>query len=121
MGTVQEVDFLVDGARRCAPGMRVLDAGCGPGRHSLELARRGIAVVGVDMSPDFVALARAEAGDLPVEFLEADVRDAGRTPTSSTPSSACARAGSASSAATTVSSTSSLGSPRRCDRAAASR
>ena len=77
-GTVQEVGFLVD-ALALAPGMRVLDAGCGPGRHSLELARRGIAVVGVDASPDFVALARdaagAEAGDLPVEFHEADVRD----------------------------------------------
>jgi SAM-dependent methyltransferase len=74
MGTVQEVEFLVD-ALELTPGMRVLDAGCGPGRHSLELARRGIAVVGVDASPDFIALARAEAGTLPVEFLEADVRE----------------------------------------------
>jgi SAM-dependent methyltransferase len=73
MGTVQEVDFIVD-ALQLEPGMRVLDAGCGPGRHSLELGRRGVRVVGIDMSPDFVALARAEAGDLPVEFHEADVR-----------------------------------------------
>ncbi len=73
-GTVQEIDFLVD-ALELRPGMRVLDAGCGPGRHALELARRGISVVGVDTSPDFVALARAAAGDLPVEFHEADVRE----------------------------------------------
>ena len=73
-GTVQEVDFLVD-ALELRPRMRVLDAGCGPGRHSLELGRRGINVVGVDTSPDFLALARAEAGDLPVEFHEADVRE----------------------------------------------
>jgi SAM-dependent methyltransferase len=73
-GTVQEVDFLVD-ALELRPGMRVLDAGCGPGRHALELARRGISVVGVDTSPDFVALARAAAGDLPLEFHEADVRE----------------------------------------------
>jgi len=73
-GTVQEIDFLVD-ALELRPGMRVLDAGCGPGRHSLELGRRGINVVGVDTSPDFLALARAEAGDLPVEFHEADVRE----------------------------------------------
>jgi SAM-dependent methyltransferase len=73
MGTVQEVDFLVD-ALPLEPGMRVLDAGCGPGRHSLELGRRGINVVGIDLSPDFVALARADAGALPVEFHEADVR-----------------------------------------------
>ena len=56
-GTEQEVDFLVD-ALGLEPGMRVLDAGCGPGRHALALARRGIEVVGVDLSPDFVALAR---------------------------------------------------------------
>lgn len=73
MGTVQEVDFVVD-VLGLEPGMRLLDAGCGPGRHSLELGRRGISVVGVDMSPDFIALARADAGDLPVEFHEADVR-----------------------------------------------
>jgi SAM-dependent methyltransferase len=73
MGTVQEVDFVVD-VLGLEPGMRLLDAGCGPGRHSLELGRRGISVVGVDLSPDFIALARAEAGDLPVEFHEADVR-----------------------------------------------
>lgn len=72
-GTVQEVDFLVD-ALGLQPGMQVLDAGCGPGRHALELGRRGIAVVGVDASPDFVALARAEAEGLPVEFHETDVR-----------------------------------------------
>ena len=41
-GTVQEVDFLVDtlGLGRAT---RVLDVGCGPGRHAHELARRGIA------------------------------------------------------------------------------
>jgi SAM-dependent methyltransferase len=73
-GTIQEVDFLVD-MLKLLPGTRVLDAGCGPGRHALELGRRGISVVGVDASPDFVALARAEAGTLPVEFREHDVRD----------------------------------------------
>ena len=48
-GTAQEVDFLVD-ALGLEPGMRVLDVGCGPGRHAHELARRGIAVHGVDIS-----------------------------------------------------------------------
>lgn len=72
-GTTQEVEFLVD-ALALEPGMRVLDAGCGPGRHALELARRGIEVVGVDASPDFIALAQAEAASLPAEFVEADVR-----------------------------------------------
>jgi SAM-dependent methyltransferase len=72
-GTVQDVEFLVD-ALELGPGDRVLDAGCGPGRHALELGKRGIEVVGVDASPDFVALARDAAGDLPVEFVEADIR-----------------------------------------------
>jgi SAM-dependent methyltransferase len=75
-GTVQEVDFLVD-ALGLAAGMSVLDVGCGPGRHSLELARRGITVEGVDLSPDFVRLAReaATAEGLPATFRELDVRE----------------------------------------------
>ena len=75
-GTEQEVGFLVD-ALRLEAGMRVLDVGCGPGRHSLALARRGIEIVGVDHSPDFVRLARdvAAAEGLPAQFVELDVRD----------------------------------------------
>jgi len=37
---------------------RVLDVGCGPGRHALYLQRRGFRVVGIDASPTQVALAR---------------------------------------------------------------
>jgi SAM-dependent methyltransferase len=75
-GTAQEVDFLVD-ALGLEAGMRVLDVGCGPGRHSLALARRGFDVLGVDRSPEFVALAcEAAATDgLAVEFEELDVRE----------------------------------------------
>ncbi len=59
-GTVQEVDHLVDvlGLGRHS---RVLDVGCGPGRHAHELARRGIAVHGIDISERFVELAIADA------------------------------------------------------------
>ncbi|MGZ6996026.1 MAG: SAM-dependent methyltransferase, partial [Acidimicrobiia bacterium] len=76
MGTEQEIDFLT-GALGLSPGMRVLDVGCGPGRHSLALARRGIATHGVDLSPEFVALAReaAAADELPATFEVMDVRD----------------------------------------------
>ncbi len=59
-GTRQEVDFLVD-ALGLSPGMRVLDVGCGPGRHCYELARRGIAAHGVDISRRFIDLAVADA------------------------------------------------------------
>lgn len=59
-GTAQEVDWLMDGLGVHA-GMRVLDIGCGPGRHAHELARRGCTVHGVDISERFVDLARATA------------------------------------------------------------
>ncbi len=59
-GTEQEVEFLVD-ALGLAPGHRVLDVGCGPGRHAHALARRGIDVVGIDLSDAFVELAREDA------------------------------------------------------------
>jgi SAM-dependent methyltransferase len=75
-GTEQEVAFLVD-ALGLEAGDRVLDVGCGPGRHALALARRGIAVVGVDLSEDFVTLARdaAAAEGLAARFEVGDVRD----------------------------------------------
>lgn len=78
-GTEQEVDFLVD-ALALAPGMRVLDVGCGPGRHALALARRGFDVVGVDHSAEFVRLAReaASVDGLTATFEELDVRDLDR-------------------------------------------
>lgn len=59
-GTVQEVDWLIDGLG-LRPGMRVLDVGCGPGRHAHELARRGFTVHGIDISQRFVDLAVAGA------------------------------------------------------------
>jgi len=40
-------------------GARVLDAGCGTGAMSVELARRGAEVVGVDISPQLVGIAEA--------------------------------------------------------------
>ncbi len=72
MGTEQEIDFLVD-ALALREGMRVLDVGCGPGRHSLELARRGIRTHGIDLSERFVTLARETAGSLPATFECLDV------------------------------------------------
>ena len=59
-GTVQEVDALIDllGLR---PGDRVLDVGCGPGRHANELSRRAMPAHGIDISRRFVELARSSA------------------------------------------------------------
>jgi SAM-dependent methyltransferase len=57
----------------------VLDAGCGTGRVAIELARRGIEVVGVDLDPLMLAEARAKAPEL--TWVEADLveLDLGRT------------------------------------------
>ena len=46
-------------------GWRILDAGCGAGPLSFELARRGADVVGIDLSPEIIALAanRAQSFD----------------------------------------------------------
>jgi SAM-dependent methyltransferase len=72
-GTVQEVDFLVAelGLRQ---GMRVLDVGCGPGRHAHELARRGIVVHGIDISQRFVDLAVQSAPE-GASFERLDARE----------------------------------------------
>lgn len=61
-GTGQEVDHIVT-ALELQPGERVLDVGCGPGRHAHELARRGLIVHGIDISETFVELARESAPD----------------------------------------------------------
>jgi SAM-dependent methyltransferase len=74
-GTVQEVAFLTS-ALSILPGSTILDVGCGPGRHSLEFARRGMRVTGVDISEPFVVLgnAAARAEELPAAFLLGDAR-----------------------------------------------
>ena len=54
-----------------------LDLCCGPGRHALPLARRGLRVTAVDRTPFFLERARerAQAAGLTVEFVEADMRE----------------------------------------------
>lgn len=72
-GTPQEVEYLVAelGLRS---GQRVLDVGCGPGRHASELARRGILVHGVDISARFIELARRD-GPVGATFERLDARE----------------------------------------------
>jgi SAM-dependent methyltransferase len=59
-GTDQEVAALVE-LLGLGPGDRILDVGCGPGRHALALAGAGFDVVGVDISADFIDLANSAA------------------------------------------------------------
>ena len=56
---------------------RILDLACGSGRHALELRRRGFEVVGADISPELIEIARGEAvaAALEVDFVLADLRE----------------------------------------------
>jgi SAM-dependent methyltransferase len=58
------------------PGARILDLCCGIGRHSLELARRGYRVTGVDRTRAYLerAARQAIAEGLDVEFVHEDMR-----------------------------------------------
>ena len=58
------------------PGAPVLDLCCGVGRHSLELARRGVQVTGVDRTPRYLeqATEQAKKERLKVEFIQDDMR-----------------------------------------------
>lgn len=71
--TLAEVDFLVEHLG-LAPGAAILDVGCGTGRHSVELARRGHAVTGLDLSGEMLARARARAEEagVVVEWVQGD-------------------------------------------------
>jgi SAM-dependent methyltransferase len=57
----------------------VLDAGCGTGRVAIELERRGVAVVGVDVDPSMLATARKNAPDLDWREHDLATLDLGRT------------------------------------------
>lgn len=57
----QETDFVLGQLKACGcKPQTLLDIGCGTGRHAFEVARRGIAVTGVDMSQTMLAMGRDE-------------------------------------------------------------
>lgn len=73
-GTVGEVDFLLSVFDLPAGGS-ILDVGCGCGRHSIELARRGYAVTGLDVSSGMLkvgARLAKESGVNTVKWVHAD-------------------------------------------------
>jgi SAM-dependent methyltransferase len=73
-GTPAEIDGLLS-LTGVMPPARVLDLGCGPGRHSLEMARRGYHVTGVDACHHYITQAAATSEDegLEVEWVEGDM------------------------------------------------
>jgi SAM-dependent methyltransferase len=72
---VAEVDRVVR-LLQITPPARVLDLGCGVGRHSLELARKGFIVTGVDRTKSYLKQAgeKAERENLNVELVQSDMR-----------------------------------------------
>lgn len=73
--TLAEVDFLIT-ELNLPPGSAILDMGCGTGRHSVELARRGYRMTGVDLSTGMLAEAAkaAQAAGVTVEWVQSDAR-----------------------------------------------
>lgn len=66
--------ILLDLARQ-AQGP-ILELGCGYGRITIPLAQRGVPdLTGVELSVPSLAYARSKTADLPIRWVEADVRD----------------------------------------------
>ncbi|MEZ0293011.1 MAG: methyltransferase domain-containing protein [Solirubrobacteraceae bacterium] len=57
-----------------APGDRVLDVACGTGNATLPAARTGADVTGLDLTPELLARAALEAGDLDIDWIEGDAQ-----------------------------------------------
>ena len=75
-GTMGEVDFIekeINQNKNC----KILDVGCGTGRHAIELTRRGYSVTGVDLSENMLEKARENAIDagFEIDFRQADARN----------------------------------------------
>jgi 2-polyprenyl-3-methyl-5-hydroxy-6-metoxy-1,4-benzoquinol methylase len=75
-GTLGEVDFIqkeINQNENC----KILDIGCGTGRHALELAKRGYNVTGIDLSKSMIAKAKekAQSSGVNVDFHIADARN----------------------------------------------
>ena len=75
-GTMGECDFI-EKEIGYDKDLRILDIGCGTGRHAIELTRRGYTVVGVDLSDSQLERARQKASidNLQINFQKHDARD----------------------------------------------
>jgi cyclopropane fatty-acyl-phospholipid synthase-like methyltransferase len=71
--TPAEIDQL-EALLKIKPPLRILDLPCGQGRHSIELARRGYEVTGVDLSPYLLDIARERGEAAAVAVHERGLR-----------------------------------------------
>ena len=74
-GTIGECDFI-EKELNFDLSLRILDVGCGTGRHSIEMTKRGYDITGIDLSESQLSFARkkADEANLKIEFLHADAR-----------------------------------------------
>lgn len=75
-GTAGECDFI-EQEFDYNKSLKILDVGCGTGRHSIELSKRGYKMTGIDLSESMLRRARdkAKADNLEIEFLRYDARN----------------------------------------------
>ena len=75
-GTTGECDFL-EKEFNFDKSLNIIDVGCGTGRHTIELTRRGYSVTGIDLSESQLARAREKAAreNLIIDFQKQDARD----------------------------------------------
>lgn len=74
-GTLGECNFI-EKELNYDKSLKIIDIGCGTGRHAIELTKRGYAVTGIDLSESQLKKARkkAERENLKIEFLKHDAR-----------------------------------------------
>lgn len=74
-GTLGECDFI-EKEINFNKQIRILDIGCGTGRHTIELVKRGYSVIGIDLSDSMLQKARHKATSegLEIVFLQQDAR-----------------------------------------------
>jgi SAM-dependent methyltransferase len=75
-GTLSECDFI-EKEIGYNKQLRILDIGCGTGRHSIELTKRGYKITGVDLSESMLKRAKEKAGEqkLLIDFQKHDARN----------------------------------------------
>jgi 2-polyprenyl-3-methyl-5-hydroxy-6-metoxy-1,4-benzoquinol methylase len=75
-GTMGECDFIEQEMGH-NKGLHIIDIGCGTGRHSIELSKRGYAVTGIDLSETLLVRAREKAAEanVNVDFQHHDARN----------------------------------------------
>ncbi len=75
-GTMGECDFI-EQEMAFDKSLKVIDIGCGTGRHTIELTKRGYDVTGIDLSSALLKRAREKAGDqgVEVDFQKQDARN----------------------------------------------